>query len=100
MSYVALNRVLRKLNIDSYLDFWSRKKSKKICACLVISRFAFRCISCFPGSGLLKILFTWSVARTVWSPVTDHYVNKVKKISFNSKCYDCFYVADKGNHLL
>ena len=37
---------------------------------------------------------------TVWSPVTDHYVNKVKKISVNSKCYDCFYVAGKGNHLL
>jgi len=33
---------------------------------------------------------------TVWSPVTDHYVNKVKKISVNSKCHDCFYVADKG----
>ena len=37
---------------------------------------------------------------TVWSPVTDHYVNKVKKISANSKCHDCFYVADKRNYLL
>ena len=33
---------------------------------------------------------------TVWSPVTDHYVNKVIFFSVNSKCQDCFYVADKG----
>ena len=33
---------------------------------------------------------------TVWSPVTDHYVNKVNSFSVNSKCQDCFYVADKG----
>jgi len=33
---------------------------------------------------------------TVWSPVTDHYVNKVNFFSVNSKCQDCFYVADKG----
>jgi len=34
--------------------------------------------------------------RTVWSPVTDHYVNKVIFFSVNSKCQDCLYVADKG----
>jgi len=33
---------------------------------------------------------------TVWSPVTDNYVNKVNFLSVNSKCQDCFYVADKG----
>jgi len=33
---------------------------------------------------------------TVWSPVTDHYVNKVNFFRVNSKCQDCFYVVDKG----
>ena len=32
---------------------------------------------------------------TVWSPVTDHYVNKVIFFNVNSKCQYCFYVADK-----
>ena len=36
------------------------------------------------------------VQGTVWLPVTDHYVNKVNFFSVNSKCQDCFYVADKG----
>ena len=33
---------------------------------------------------------------TVWSPVTDHYVNKVIFFSVNLKCQDFIYVADKG----
>jgi len=37
---------------------------------------------------------------TDWLPVTDYYniiiINKVIFLSVNSKCQDCFYVADKG----
>jgi len=43
---------------------------------------------------LIVKCYNWSC--TVWSPVTDHYVNKVNFFSVYSKCQDCFYVADKG----
>jgi len=46
-----------------------------------------------PCNGIYKFI---QEQGTVWSPVTDHYVNKVNFFSVNSKCQDCFYVADKG----
>jgi len=42
-----------------------------------------------------KVSMILLISNTVWSPVTDHYVNKVKKNSVNSKYHDCFMLQIK-----